>query len=157
MDDDGRLRALLQRVFETAGEGPDVEPIDIDGGASFHVDERADGRWAVVRDDDMPGEPEATFDDRSTAYLAAAVFTAFGHRLPPGPLNAVASAGEMRQPRLGWEGLGQDPAVASRLLAGLMRNRAALELLLQAADPQALEAARRIFLDRVLSDDDTVH
>lgn len=137
--------------------------VAIDEGARWRVEE-GEGRFAVLREGGG-GEPDAVFEDRQIAYVAAAVFTAFGGPLLPredlvGDPSGEPAAGEVREPAAAWEGTDRegadrelpsfDEATASRLLSALMRNPTALELLLEAADPETLERARALLVERMI-------
>lgn len=160
-DDDHDPLSWIAHFLGAVPLGEDRQPPDavaIDEGARWQVEEE-DGRFAVVRQGG-DGEPDAVFENRQMAYVAAAVFTAFGGPLEPRDQvvdpSGVAAAGEVREPAGVWGGSPVpdapdfDDVTASRLLTALMRNPDALELLLEAADPEVLEQARAILVERMI-------
>jgi len=151
------LTWLMEYLRSHRLPGPAGEPIQVDEGARWRVEEVEDGRFGVLREGEPPGTaPDGIFDDRRVAYLMAAVFTAFGVS-PEGGEDAAAQAGELaaaevREPTAA----GADPErrgrAISRLFNGLMRNPAALELLLQAAEPEVLEQVQDILVQRMMEE-----
>jgi hypothetical protein len=159
MADDGDrdpLRWVVDYLRGLAASAALPAAIPIDAGARWRVEERTEGRFDVMREGERPGaEPDASFDDRQIAYVAAAVFTAFGG-VPASGEDLIGAAGlpaagrEVREPQWDWESQSVDEGVVQRLLAGLMGNPAALELLLEAVDPEVLEEAQSIVMDRLI-------
>jgi hypothetical protein len=142
------LRDYL-RSFQQAAEGLGARPID--EGASWQVEERQDGRFAVVRAGEAAdAEPDAVFEERRMALLAAASLTALGAAELAGEegeeTDAVllAGSGEVREATAEpWAG---------RLIRGLIRSPAAMELFLEAADPEVLQQAQAILLEHIIKE-----
>jgi hypothetical protein len=158
-DDDG-LTVFLRRYMlarQQASEGSPPVP-----GGRFVVRPRGDGELEVWREGGQ--EPLAVFAERRAAYLAAAVFTAFGG-LPIGEESAAVLAepavpGEVREPAP-WSGEAADQvpeqAIVASFLTGLLRNPAALELLLEAAGPELVAEAQALAFDWLVPSTGTVH
>ena len=144
------MRTTVERLGREAGGGglpvasPATGEVAEATGGSWRVDERDDGTYAVVteREDEVVG----TFRERGRAYLVAATLTAAGPRAlePRPPADAVAeSAAEADEP---WS---NDPVerrkeLTARTLRGLLANPKALELFLEAVDPEVLREAMEI-------------
>lgn len=158
MADDGErdpLRWVADYLRGLAASAELPAAIPIDEGARWRVEEREEGRFDVMREGERAdAEPDATFDDRQIAYVAAAVFTAFGG-VPASGEDLIGAARpaagrEVREPQVDWDSESVEEGVVQRLLAGLMGNPAALELLLEAVDPAVLEEAQSIVMDRLI-------
>ncbi len=143
-------RRRAEEPIEAVGEGE---------GPRFRVTEMGTGRFAVVEVGAPPGAaPAAVLGDRRTAFLAAAVFTAFGGtKLEEEPEAGALLSDEVRDPTASWSAPAAERAAAGRLLAGLVQNTAALELLVEAVDPAVLAEARAIATGRMMAGNQTVN
>lgn len=132
----------------------DVDPEAADD-ATWGVREWKDGHYAVVREGKEGwGLPDAVFQDREAAYVAAALFTALGWA-PEVAESAV------RKLQSGCDDLTPadlDPQMARRIITGLLTKPAALELLLEAMDPDVLTEARSLAASwQIVRGSDKIH
>lgn len=101
----------------------------------WHVEERPEGQWAVVRGEvEAAGVEEARFGSRQDAYTAAAMLTAVASEPDNPELERRLEAGEPGNPEVSKEVLG-------RILRGLTRNPAAMELFLQGLPDESVRDA----------------
>lgn len=156
-DEHDPLSWIARYLGDLPGEAEEPgDAIPIDEGARWRVEQVEPDRYAVVQEGaGTDVRPDAVFKERQMAYVAAAVFTAFGGPLQSredlvGAPSGLAAAGEVREPEGEWGVPSFDDETATRLLSALMRNPDALELLLAAADPEVLEQAREMVIDRMI-------
>jgi len=155
------MRATVERLGREGSRGGlPVDPsatgeIAEPSGTAWRVDERDDGSYLVVSE--TTNEVAGPFRDRGRAYLVAATLTAAGtHALASGQ-----AAGAVAEPTadLG-EKWSNDPVerrkeLTARTLRGMLANPKALELFLEAVDPEVLREAmeiRRAELDDAADD-----
>ncbi len=166
-DDRDPTHFLLRYLAARKRAEQPIEALREGEGQRFRVVEMGSGRYGVVVVGVPAGSaPAAILTDRRTAFLAAAVFTAFGgvkleEEAEAAAGDAVASdaprSDEVREPAASWSTPAAERAAAGRLLAGLVQNEAALELLVQAVDPAVLAEARAIATGRMMAGNQTVH
>ncbi len=125
----------------------------------WQVREVEPGRFAVVSvQAPQLAMPDAVFSDRRTAYLAAAVLTAFGGELTEGAVGGAepARADSAAEPG-GLYQAGGSPDLTRRLLEALARHPAAIELLLEGMDQDTVAQTQAYLLARWMGGSDTLH
>ncbi len=152
---DDEVTAFLQQYLALRGPATEGQPGAVPGGSHFEVRRRDSGEHEVWR---QGGEaPLAVFVERRTAFLAAAVFTAFGGvAVPSGPPPGTGAVREVREGGPALAGAPREALLAS-LLTGLLRNPGALELLLAAAGAERTAEAQATALDWLVPGDGPVH
>ena len=158
-DDRDPTHFLLRYLAARRRAEEPIETVRDNDVQRFRVIEMGSGRFGVVVVGAPAGSaPAAILTDRRTAFLAAAVFTAFGGvRIEDEPDAGEARADEVREPAAAVNAPAAERAAAGRLLAGLVQNAAALELLVEAVDPAVLAEARAIATGRMMAGNQTVH
>ncbi len=142
------MNTYIRRLAETGLPAP-AEP---DPKAPvWRVEELPDGTWAVYAEG--ADEADGVFHERSVAYLAAATFAATGHQ--PSGSGGRAPADEVAEPVAAY---GDDPlegkkAIMARTIRGILANRHALELFLEAMDAEVLADALSLGRGAVDGDD----
>lgn len=158
-DDRDPTHFLLRYLAARRRAEEPIETVRESDAQRFRVIEMGSGRFGVVAVGAPSGSaPAAILTDRRTAFLAAAVFTVFGGvRLEEDADAGEARADEVREPAAAVNAPAAERAAAGRLLAGLVQNPAALELLVEAVDPAVLAEARAIATGRMMAGNQTVH
>lgn len=149
--EDFLLRYLAARRLE--GEPLEMQAAD---GPRFQV-RTVGGIYGVFPFEDHQSPPLGMFESREKAYLAAAVFTAFGGVRWPENEEDLAQGIEVREAILGLGAMAVERAAAGRLLAGVIRHPIALELLLEAVDPAVLMEAQALASGRMVPGNREIH
>jgi hypothetical protein len=149
-------RRFLARYLAGAERRPRSE-----AGPSWTVREIRPSRFAVVRASDLDQFlPDAVFDQRSTAYMAAAVLTALGtenaETLPVPTLPVEAN--EVAEPEgVAYRTEGISAELTQKLLSALVTKPQALQLLLEGLDDETVERTRAYLLANMSGTSDTVN
>ncbi|MFN7961922.1 MAG: hypothetical protein U0002_11675 [Thermoanaerobaculia bacterium] len=161
-EQDDTWKRFVERYVTTLELGR-RRPVE-EHGLRFRVRELDGRRFAVVRVGDSDRVvPDAVFNERSTAYMAAAVLTAFGsEEIETRPLAAVleslaAEPQEVREPVAAMGTGAIAPELTYRLLQAFVRNPAAIELLLEGMDDDTVEKARTYLLTHLKPSSDLVN
>ena len=154
MSDEGQdaWKRFLKRYLEGHDGEPRSETATPAEAPRWTVRQLGPERFGVVRAND-PRQlvPDAVFQERSTAYMAAAVLTALGPdqlQTVPVPVGKASLPPplEVREQGLPGGEFGLPPELTLKLLQALVKNPAAIELLLQGMDDATVERARAYLL-----------
>ncbi|HEX4956117.1 MAG TPA: hypothetical protein VF017_22240 [Thermoanaerobaculia bacterium] len=159
--DDSDWKRFLGRYVGSAGGRPRSgrRATQIDEAPLWQVRELEPDRFAVVSSQAPEAAmPDAVFADRRTAYLAAAVLTAFSGELAESGFGASEpSRADLAAELAGRYETGGSPDLTRRLLEALASHPAAIELLLEAMDPDTVAQAWAYLLAHRRGGSDTLH